>query len=195
MGLITGINHILLVCQDMNRTVDFYVNVLGLTVKGTSQGTLTSAGLEGAKASSEMPRVTRTYHLITEDGTDIAFSELPDMDTQADGSLFVPSFWPGAFRRPLRPSKVDHIALSVRSRADLLTIQGRLRDRGIEVSDLIERPPSADSPMFVKSIYFYDPDGIPLEVASWDRGDPAWALHDDAAYFRDPDPVPSMPPR
>jgi hypothetical protein len=45
----------------------------------------------------------------------------------------------------------------------------------------------------VKSIYFYDPDGTPLEIATWDFADPTWEQHRDDNYFLDEDPVPSLP--
>jgi catechol 2,3-dioxygenase-like lactoylglutathione lyase family enzyme len=190
MSVINGINHILLICKDMNKSVEFYCNILGFKPAATSSETVTKTGLDGR--APDMPFVSRIYHLATQNGTMISLAELPRNDTTADGPLFLPNFWPGDSRHPKRPSKMDHIALDVDSRDDLIYFQKRLRDHGIEVSEIYERPPTETTPMFVKSIYFSDPDGIPLEIASWDRGDPNWQYHKDENMHTDPNPVPSL---
>ncbi|CAN5690368.1 hypothetical protein BH09PSE5_BH09PSE5_11940 [soil metagenome] len=183
MSKVTGINHILLTVKDMNRSVDFFCNILGLTVKGTAQMTMNKypGPLEtGAK-------VKRLYFLQATDGTMIVCAETPDVHTDVVNPV-LPAYWPDS-DRPAINAKVDHVALNVESRDDLVHLQTRLREHGVKVSEINERD---STPKFVKSIYFRSPDGLPMEICTWDWSDPSWEAAAQVNYMTDPDPVPSL---
>ena len=187
--VITGINHLVLVCKDMEETLHFYRDLLGLRVKATLPGNRQrQTGWATAQGAPESD-LQRLYFLEMQDGSIITFAEIPDEKTWADQSLFLPNFWPGKGIPPETPKKMDHLAFNVETRADLEWFEKHVRMKGIEVSEIEER---ASNPKFVKSIYFYDPNGVPLEIATWDWGDPEWGSVKDEDFFTDPDPVPSL---
>jgi len=183
---ITGLHHILLVTRQFDKTVDLLVNVLGLKVKGTTRRTM-NAYPAGEEARSQVP-VDRLYFLQMPDKAMIVVAEVPDGETpEIRPSL--PAYWPDMTYEKPQMGKVDHLALNVASRADLLHFQQLLREHGYSVSEINERK---GSPKFVKSIYFHSPDGLPMEICTWDFNDPEWAGVKDEDYYRDPDPVPSV---
>ena len=59
-----------------------------------------------------------------------------------------------------RPLGFDHVSFTVGSRADLFALKDRIEAAGFEVSDAVDHG-------IIWSIYFHDPNNIPLEV-SWD---------------------------
>lgn len=79
------------------------------------------------------------------DGAYIAFFDLGD-DTAA-----LPS--------PNTPSWVNHIALRVDSVADLLAAKARLEGAGVEVLGVTDHH-------IIESIYFFDPNGIRVELTT-----------------------------
>lgn len=182
MSKITGINHILLICKDMNKTVEFFANILGMPVKGTAQKTMNV--YPGAADSGA--QVRRLYFFDAGNGTSITCAEAPASQA-VDSQPILPAYWPGEPKGPV--GKVDHLALNVESRDDLVYFQKRLREHGVTVSEISER---MTSPKFVKSIYFHSPDGFPMEIATWDWADPTWAQASKDNYMTDPDPVPSL---
>lgn len=58
-----------------------------------------------------------------------------------------------------KPLGFDHVSIGVNSKADLFQLKDRLEAAGVEVSDAVDHG-------FIWSIYFYDPNNIPLEI-SW----------------------------
>lgn len=58
-----------------------------------------------------------------------------------------------------KPLGFDHVSIGVDSKADLFHLKDRLQAAGVEVSDAVDHG-------FIWSIYFYDPNNIPLEI-SW----------------------------
>lgn len=185
---VTGLNHVLLVCRDMDATANFYVNILGLRLKATTQQSMGNYGDRKNHADNgvEPSTVNRLYFFEAPDGTMITFAELPENDTRAAHSMFQPNFWPGEWHPDSRPSKLDHLGFNVASMQDLVWFQKRLREHGVAVSDIEDRV------RYVKSIYFYDPDEIPLEIATWDYGSSEWDGYQDGEYLRDPNPVASI---
>ena len=183
---ITGFNHVLLVTRKMNETVDFFVNVLGLKVKGTTRRTMNvyPAGDDAADGVA----VERLYFLQPPDNSMVVVAEVPTVETP-EVIPCLPAYWPEIDYRDPKPGKIDHLALNVDSRADLVHFRDRLRDHGYEVSEINER---MGDPKFVKSIYFHSPDGFPMEICTWDFGDPEWETAEKANYLRDPDPVPAL---
>ena len=59
-----------------------------------------------------------------------------------------------------KPLGFDHVSLTVGSKADLFTLKDRLEAAGVEVTGAIDHGT-------IWSIYFFDPNNIPLEI-SWD---------------------------
>jgi catechol 2,3-dioxygenase-like lactoylglutathione lyase family enzyme len=104
-------------------------------------------------------------------------------------SIWIPSFWPGNHLPPHSPEKLDHLAFDVATFDDLVWFHGHLRASGVAVSDVVRR---SNPPRFVDSIYFNDPSGIPLEIATWDRADPMWAQQRPEDWFADRNPVPAL---
>lgn len=185
MGLITGFNHVVLVTSDMEKTVRFYRDVLGLKLIATvapstrPPGTLTRSGDEW----------NRLYFFELGNGDTLAFTEFQGKDTIAEKSYFSGA-WPGEGRPITRLQKMEHIALNVEGERQLKTVQKRLRSAGFAVSEVQDLKGSP----FVKSIYLYDPNGIPLEVATFDRKDPSWKKRKASDWFRDMNPVPALRP-
>jgi catechol 2,3-dioxygenase-like lactoylglutathione lyase family enzyme len=187
---ITGVNHLLMVCNDMDATANFYVNILWFKLKMTGRQSIHSYADRPADVQSgvpvELPKVNRMYFFEALDGMMLAFAELPKNETTARHSFFQPNFWPGRWSPPSNPRKLDHLSFNVKTLDEVVWFQKRLRDHGIEVSRIEQRPRS------LKSIYFYDPNQIPLEIATWDLDSSEWAEYDPRDYYRDPDPVPSI---
>jgi glyoxalase family protein len=139
---ILGLHHITLVCANAQRTVDFYVRVLGQRlVKQT--------------VNFDDPG---SYHLYFGDatgkpGTAITFFE-----------------WPGARRGAFGVGGTHHFALRVRDTDGLLKWKRRLIDLGVPVDGPFDRH-------YFTSIYFNDPDGSILEIATegpgWTRDEVA----------------------
>ena len=77
------------------------------------------------------------------DGNYLAFFDL------ADGRA--------AARDPATPQFVNHLALGVANEAELLACKARLEAAGVEVMGPL------DHDGFVRSIYFWDPNGVRLE--------------------------------
>ena len=177
---ITGFNHVVFVTDDMEKTVKFYCGVLGLKVKATVASSRKPSGLIGKQRAADA--WNRLYFFELGNGDTLAFVEFPGFDTMSESSFFI-NLWPGKGLLVQRPQKLDHVALNVEDRDALAAAQQRLREAGYAVSDLQEL---GGSP-FVMSIYVYDPNGIPLEIATWggeSRGKSEW--------FVDPNPVPSL---
>ncbi|MBI3743875.1 MAG: VOC family protein [Chloroflexi bacterium] len=177
---ITGFNHVVFVTDDMEKTVRFYRNVLGLTVKATVASSRKPSGLIGKQRAADA--WNRLYFFELANGDTLAFVEFPGFDTTSESSFFI-NLWPGKGLKVQRPQKLDHVALNVENRDALVAVQQRLLEAGYAPSDLQEL---GGSP-FVMSIYVYDPNGIPLEIAAW--GGPS---RNSSEWFVDPNPVPSL---
>lgn len=168
-----GVHHLALVCRDMGRTVDFYTNVLGMRLVKTIQ----------------LPEGMGQHFFFDCGGGDcLAFFWFPR----------APEGIPGISAPAARPDKGDltsaigsmnHVAFTVApERID--EYKGRLVAAGVECSEVINHDDSefgvsdtVHPGVFVRSVYFQDPDGILLEFASWTR-----ALRDgDVAH--DPAPL------
>ena len=175
-GRISGFNHVQVVVRDMNEAVEFYRDVLGLPVLRTVP-----------KADLDKVRVTpvlRNYFFDLGKGEMLTLIEVPDAPPP------LPSFWSlwpeDLAAEPDELAKVDHIALNTETAAELEWFVGHLRSHGTKCTDVIGRS------RFVKSIYFTDPTGNPLEIASWAPEDPSWAQHRAEDWYEDDDPVPAL---
>jgi catechol 2,3-dioxygenase-like lactoylglutathione lyase family enzyme len=152
-----GINHLALVCKDMDRTVDFYTNVMGMPLIKTI----------------ELPNnMGQHFFFDIGNGDSLAFFWFPNApDAQPGVASATRNMIPG----PSAHGSMNHVAFNV-PEDKIDEYYKKLTDKGIKASVVINHD---DSPMqaslektpttFVRSIYFYDPDGIALEFAAWTR--------------------------
>jgi catechol 2,3-dioxygenase-like lactoylglutathione lyase family enzyme len=185
MPQINGINHVMLLCHDMDVAITFYVDVLGFTVKATTETTMAASPLaaEGTRHTNKL------YFLELSASTMIVLGQV-QVNEATPSSPAVDYYWP----RPGNPftgaAQLDHMAFNVDTLAELEWFRERIAAAGIPVSEVQVRD---GRPKFVKSIYFYDPDHTPLEIATWDYSSPEWEDHKDDDYYQDQNPVPSLP--
>lgn len=147
-----GINHLALVCKDMDVTVDFYRNILGMKLTKTI----------------DLPEGGGKHFFFDAGGGDaIAFFWFPDGPDSVD-------------RKELRrisaiPGTMNHVAIDVA--ADKIDeYREQLVAKGIEVTEVVNHDDTAsgvsdeiNESTFVRSLYFKDPDGTQLEFAAWVR--------------------------
>jgi glyoxalase family protein len=143
MSTILGLHHITIGSSDAQRTIDFYVSLLGLRfLKRT--------------VNFDDPL---TYHLYFGD------------ETGSPGSAITFFEWPGAARGKPGIGGTHHMALRVADEDGLLKWKRRLSDAGLTVSGPYDRH-------YFQSIYFRDPDGLILEMAT---DGPGFTVDEDAA--------------
>ena len=133
-----GVNHLVLVTNDMDKTVRFYRDILAMPVVGTM-----AAGVGDERI--------RHYFFSLGSGSCVAFFEWPDAElppTKASGV-------------PASGRNFDHVSICVASEEALLNLQKRAREAGVPASDVVDHG-------FVRSIYFEDPNGISLEFSVWE---------------------------
>ena len=164
---LNGINHLALVCKDMGRTVDFYTNVLCMALIKTM----------------ELPGGAQHFFFDCGKGDAIAFFWFPDAPPAAPGIA-------GAAENPDKGSIVsahgsmNHVAIDVPVDKFDEYID-RLVAKGVPVSRVLNHDDSERTVsrevhpgVFLRSVYFRDPDGILLEFACWTRPfGPEDALH------------------
>ena len=144
---VAGLHHFAYRCRDAEETRRFYEGILGLPLAHIIQE-------DRVPSTGEYcPYV----HIFFEmgDGSFIAFFDLGD-DLASDPS-------------PNTPSWVNHLALNVASVEDLRQAKQRLEAAGVEVVGVTDHG-------FINSIYFFDPNGIRLELTvqvGQTRHDPA----------------------
>ncbi|HSV35797.1 MAG TPA: VOC family protein [Ramlibacter sp.] len=131
-----GLHHFAWRCRDAAQTRAFYEDLLGMPlVHVIKKDHVPSTG-------EYCPYVHIFFRMA--DGSHIAFFDLGD-DIAAEPS-------------PNTPGWVNHIALRVASRQDLDAMLSRLRENGVEVIGVV------DHDGYIHSIYFFDPNGIRLEL-------------------------------
>ncbi len=132
---VNGLHHVAYRCRDAEETRHFYEDILGLPLTHVVRGDTVSTGEQGAFA-----------HLFFEmtDGSNVAFFDLGD-NTAGEPS-------------PNTPGWVNHLALRVESEAKVDEARERLQAAGVEVLG----PKLHDG--YFRSIYFFDPNGIRLEL-------------------------------
>ena len=131
-----GLHHIAYRCRDAEETRRFYEDLLGLPlVHVVREDVVGSTG-------EHCPFVHLFFEMT--DGSSVAFFDL------GDGKAVEP--WPDT------PRWVNHLALRVGSEAKVDEAKQRLEQAGVAVIG----PVLHDG--FVRSIYFFDPNGIRLEL-------------------------------
>ena len=165
-----GVHHLALVCRDMQRTVDFYTEVLGMPLVKTI----------------ELPAGLGQHFFFDCGGGDcLAFFWFPDAPEPVPG-VSAPAARPDVGELTSAIGSMNHVAFSVP--ADRIEeYRDRLLAAGVECSEVWNHDDSEwgladrkdDPEVFVRSVYFQDPDGILLEFASWTRslGEPGDVRH------------------
>src|SRR5262250_5132 len=118
-----GINHLALTCSDMQRTVDFYTNILGMKLVKTLEFTHDSG---------------RGQHFFFDVGNGrdaIAFFWFDDAPPPAPGIAQSGRWLPGAPRRSAIGA-MDHVALDV-PRDKMEAYRDKLRAKGIAVTEVV----------------------------------------------------------
>ena len=134
---IKGLYHFSFPCRDAEETRAFYEDLLGLPLVNFMRAdTVPSTGEKKPYA-----------HMFFEmgDGSYVAFFDL------GDNVMPAPS--------PNTPDWVQHLALEVGNVDEVLATQKRLEAAGVAVKGLVDHD-------FVQSIYFFDPNGLRLEITA-----------------------------
>ena len=133
---IQGLHHYAYRAKDAEETRHFYEDILGLPLYHIIQS-------DRVPSTGEYCPYTHFFFRLG-DGSYIAFFDLGDDEA--------------ALPSPNTPAWVNHIAFSVPTLADLTAIKTRLEAHGIDVIGV------TDHHVF-KSIYFFDPNGVRLELS------------------------------
>lgn len=138
---VQGLHHFAYRCKDAEETRHFYEDILGLPLTHIIRS-------DHVPSTGEYCPYVHLFFAM-EDGSSLAFFDLGD-DTAA-----LPS--------PNTPAWVNHLALTVDSELTLTTAKMKLTLAGIDVLGPTDHG-------FVKSIYFFDPNGIRLEFTTSTAG-------------------------
>jgi len=154
-----GINHLALVCRDMARTVDFYEGILGMPLVKTI----------------ELPS-GRGQHFFFDvgNGDCLAFFWFPQAPNPIEG-VVTASNLPGEGDFVTAVGSMNHVAFDVPPEL-FEEYHAKLTSKGVKVSQVVNHDdseatvsPHLHPGVFVRSLYFRDPDGILLEFAAWTR--------------------------
>ncbi len=179
---LSGINHLVIACHDMERALQFYCGILGMKVKcangPTEEEWANKPGTVGPDGKLRAQR--RFYWLEMANGDVLAVLEFPDFDAAAPPTFFG-NLWPGGRPANPKPGGVDHIAFNVNSLEEQKALRQRLVDNNIPCSEITWSP----TPTAVSSVWFYDPDGNAIEVATWNFDGPDWKDRTEDDWFKD----------
>ncbi len=134
---VLGLHHWAARCRDAEETRAFYEDLLGLPLAHIITADVVPS------TGEYCPYVHIFFKL--EDGSFVAFFDLGD-DLASDPS-------------PNTPMWVNHLALRVSSVEKLIIAKTRLEAAGIEVVGITDHH-------IIQSIYFFDPNGIRLELTT-----------------------------
>lgn len=187
-GRLNGVNHIQLIVDDMNESVRFYRDILGLRLVRTRTG----ANYPDL-AKSRGFNIEKNYFFDMGNGSLLSLIQIMNATGSAsdtEPAISGPWLWPDS-PAARKPRKMDHLAFDVETHDDVVWFRQHLLRNDVKVTDIITR----DDELFVESIYFFDPNGTPLEIASFDRGNPKWEGFDPNLWFWDEDPVSALQAR
>ena len=156
---VEGVSHLALVCSDMARTVDFYTNVLGFPLIKTV----------------ELPAgMGQHFFFDIGNGDALAFFWFAEAPPAAPG-IAAPAARPDNGDATSAVGSMNHIAFQVAPES-IEEYRERLVAHGIDCSVVVNHDDSEwtvsddmHPGVFVRSVYFQDPDGIGLEFAAWTR--------------------------
>lgn len=154
---ITGVNHLALVCRDMAQTVRFYTEILQMPLVKTVA----------------LPDGGQHFFFDCGGGSCLAFFWWPDVPPAAPGVASVKAF-PAEAKTAV--GSMNHVAFSV-DEADLDACLERLQSAGVPVFPMVVNHDDSETGVarklhpgvFVRSVYFTDPNGIMMELAAFTR--------------------------
>ena len=132
---IQQLHHYAYRARDAEETRHFYEDILGLPLYHIIQS-------DFVPSTGEYCPYTHFFFRL-QDGSFIAFFDLGDDEA--------------ALPSPNTPLWVNHIAFRVDSMDDLVAMKARLEAAGVEVLGITDHH-------IIKSIYFFDPNGVRLEL-------------------------------
>jgi glyoxylase I family protein len=132
---IKGLHHFAYRCRDAEETRQFYEDLLGLPLAHVIK-------LDNVPSTGEHCPYVHVFFQMG-DGSYVAFFDLGD-NVKADPS-------------PNTPAWVNHLALELETEDELRAAKKRLEDAGVEVLGVTDHH-------IIHSIYFFDPNGIRLEL-------------------------------
>ncbi|MBX9897614.1 MAG: VOC family protein [Qipengyuania sp.] len=133
---VQSLHHFAYRCRNAEETRHFYEDILGMPLVHTVYH-------DHVPSTGEYHPYFHIFFRM-QDGGCLAFFDLLD-DT-------------GYTPDPKTPAWVNHLAMNVASREDLSVAKARLEAHGIEVLGIVDHK-------IFDSIYFFDPNGIRLELA------------------------------
>jgi len=156
-----GFNHLALVCRDMAETVQWYEEVLGMKLVKTLE-------LPGGRGQH--------FFLDMGNGVDgIAFFWFPDAPEGKPGETLQGK------NAVTSIGTMNHLAFDVPAEK-MEEYRKKLKSKGVEVTMIINHANSLDGghkpeydassdggDVFIRSMYFKDPNGTTLEFACWTR--------------------------
>lgn len=135
---IQKLNHFAYRCRDAEETRHFYEDILGLPLFHIVRA-------DHVPSTGEYNPFCHLFFKMN-DGSCIAFFDLGD-DIAPEPS-------------PNTPAWVNHLALEVTTQDELVSFKKRLEDAGIPVLGVTDHHT-------MNSIYFFDPNGLRVELACW----------------------------
>ena len=156
---IRGVNHLALVCKDMARTVEFYRDILGMPL-------IKTIDLPGGMGQH--------FFFDIGNGDSLAFFWFPGAPAAHPG-VSSPAALPGIGSLVTAHGSMNHIAFNV-PLEKFDEYCGRLKAKGVKLSPVMNHDNSpaqvsatVTPDVFVRSVYFFDPDGVCLEFAAWTK--------------------------
>jgi catechol 2,3-dioxygenase-like lactoylglutathione lyase family enzyme len=134
---IKGLHHFAYRCRDAEETRRFYEDMLGLPLVHVIQE-------DHVPSTGEHNPYTHIFFQMR-DGSYVAFFDLGD-NTAPEPS-------------PNTPAWVNHLALEVGSEAELLEAKRKIEAAGIKVLGVTDH-------RIIHSIYFFDPNGLRVELTT-----------------------------
>lgn len=154
---IRGVNHVALVCKDMARTVEFYRDVLGMPL-------IKTIDLPGGSGQH--------FFFDIGNGDSLAFFWFPNAPAAAPG-IASPSQLPGGGDIATAHGSMNHLAFNIAPEKFDEYVE-KLRAKGVKLGPVLNHDNSpyqisaeVTDEVFVRSVYFWDPDGVMLEFAAW----------------------------
>ena len=158
---IRGFNHLALVCRDMAETIEWYEDKLGMKLVKTLE-------LPGGRGQH--------FFLDMGNGTDgVAFFWFPEAPEGKPGETLQDAGGMTAI------GTMNHVAFDVPAEK-FDEYREKLKAKGVKVTPIINHcnsldgghkpdydPATDDGDVFIRSMYFKDPNGITLEFACWTK--------------------------
>jgi|SRR5690554_4257394 len=152
-----GVNHLALVCKDMAKTVEFYRDILGMPL-------IKTLDLPGGRGQH--------FFFDIGNGDSLAFFWFPEAPEAMPG-ISAPEALPTKGNFMSAHGSMNHIAINIRAdRFD--EYYDRLVAKGVEVTKKLnhDNSPTQSSDemhdgVYVRSVYFFEHDGVCLEFAAW----------------------------